>query len=40
MVVYYSSDVAHAALAQFKRVLIENFLELIRFREMLVDKGE
>ena len=40
MVVYYSSDVAYATVAQFERVSIENFAESIRFREMLVDQGE
>ena len=40
MVIYYSPDVAHVAVAQFKHVSIGNFLELIRFGEVLVDKGE
>ena len=40
MVIDYSSDVAHAAVAQFKRVSIENFMESVRFGEMLVDEGE
>ena len=40
MVIYYSFDVAHATVAQFERVSVENFVETIRFGEMLVDQGE
>ena len=40
MVIYYSSDVAHAAVAQFKCVSIENFMESVRFGAMLVHEGE
>ena len=40
VVIYYSSDVAHAAVAQFNCVFIKNFLEAVRFGQMLVDEGE
>ena len=38
MVVDYGLDVAHTAIAQFKSATVEDFMEWVRLRKVLVDE--